>query len=107
MKDALNTLDKKIIKSETETIKSVFLIKKLTHDIPYIRSKLFFNNLKKNSDNKTKFENLSKTLENADENIKNQNKQKLYNKILKIYAYKKIEGLLNACNDTEIILKYD
>ena len=99
MKDALNTLDKKIIKSETETIKSVFLIKKLTHDIPYIRSKLFFNNLKKNSDNKTKFENLSKTLENADENIKNQNKQKLYNKILKIYAYKKIEGLLNACND--------
>ena len=99
MKNALDALNKKIIKSDVEKINSVFLIKKLTHDIPYIRSKLFFNNLKKNSDNKTKYENLSKDLQNADDNIKNQNKQKLLNKILKLYAYKKIEGMVNACND--------
>ena len=99
MKNALNTIDKKIIKSDLEKIKSVFLIKKLTHDIPYIRSKLFLNNLKKNSNNQTKFENLSKNLQIADGNIKNQNKQKILNKILKLYAYKKLEGLINACND--------
>ena len=99
MKNALDALNKKIIKSDVEKINSVFLIKKLTHDIPYIRSKLFFNKLKKNSDNKTKYENLSKDLQNADDNIKNQNKQKLLNKILKLYAYKKIEGMVNACND--------
>ena len=99
MKNALNTIDKKIIKSDLEKIKSVFLIKKLTHDIPYIRSKLLLNNLKKNSNNQTKFENLSKNLQIADGNIKNQNKQKILNKILKLYAYKKLEGLINACND--------
>ena len=99
MKNALDTLDKKIKKSDVEKINSVFLIKKLTHDIPYIRSKLFFDNLKKNSDNKTKYESLSKNLNNADEETKKQNKQKILNKILKLYAYKKIEGLVNACKD--------
>ena len=99
MKNALDTLDKKIMKSDVEKINSVFLIKKLTHDIPYIRSKLFFDNLKKNSDNKTKYESLSKNLNNANEETKKQNKQKILNKILKLYAYKKIEGLVNACKD--------
>ena len=40
--------------------------------------------------------------------MKNQNKQKLIRKILKIYAYKKIEGLINACDDYDKnILKPD
>ena len=99
MKNALNTIDKKMIKSDLEKINSVFLIKKFTHDILYIRSKLFFNNLKKNSNNQTNFENLSKNLQDIDGNIKNQNKQKILNKILKLYAYKILEGLTNACND--------
>ena len=95
----MDTLDRKIVKNDIDKMNSVFLVKKFTHDLPYIRSKLFFSNLKRNADDKTKYENLSKDLEDGYNDIKNQNKIKLLNKILKIYAYKKIEGLVNACND--------
>ena len=99
LRRAMEEINRKLIKSDVEKLNNAFLIKKITHDLPYIRSKLFFTNLRKIYDKKNKYEKLSTDLEDADNNIKNQNKQKIYNKILKIYAYKKIEGLLNACND--------
>ena len=99
LRKAMDTLDRKIVKNDIDKMNSVFLVKKFTHDLPYIRSKLFFSNLKRNADDKTKYENLSKDLEDGYNDIKNQNKIKLLNKILKLYAYKKIEGLVNACND--------
>ena len=99
LRKAMDEIEKRMIKTNVEKINDAMLVHKFNHDLPYIRSKLFFSNLRKNAENKNKLENLAKTLQNADNEIKNQNKQKLLNKILKLYAYKKIEGLINACND--------
>ena len=99
LKRAMDTINKRLIKSDVDKLNSVLLIKKLAHDIPYARAKLFFRNLRKTYDGKNKYEKLTKDLGDADNEIKNQNKQKFINKILKLYAYKKIEGLFNACDD--------
>ena len=99
LKNAMDAIDRNMIKNDIQRVSDILLVKKFTHDLPYIRSKLFFANLKKNADTKSKNANLAKDLVNADNNIKGQNKQKLLNKILKLFAYKKIEGLINACND--------
>ena len=95
----MNAINKRLFIADVEKANSVFLIKKLAHDIPYARAKLFFNNLRKSYENKNKFELLSKDLENADNEIKEQHKLKIINKIYKLYAYKKLEGLCNVCHD--------
>ena len=99
LREAMEEIEKNTLKSDAEKLNSVFLIKKLKHDLPYIRSKLFFQNLKQNADKKNKFENLSKDLETANNQTKFQSKVQLYVKLLKLVAYKKIEGLVNACKD--------
>ncbi len=99
LRKAMDEIEKRMIKTDVEKINDAMLVHKFNHDLPYIRSKLFFSNLRKNAEKKNKYENLAKTLENADNELKNHNKQKLLNKILKLFAYKKIEGLVNACND--------
>ena len=48
----MEEIEKNTLKSDAEKLNSVFLIKKLKHDLPYIRSKLFFQNLKQNADKK-------------------------------------------------------
>ena len=99
LRKAMNAIEKRMIKTDVKKLNNILLVKKLTHDIPYARAKLFFRNLRNIYDNKNKYENLAKDLEDANNDIKNQNKQKVLNKILKIYVYKKLEGLVNACND--------
>jgi hypothetical protein len=95
----MDTLGKNMIRNDVEKINNVFLVKKLMHDLPYARAKKFFSNLRESYDKINKYDNLSKDLESANNELKSQNKQKLINKILKLYAYKKIEGLVNACDD--------
>ena len=97
--NAMRTIDTRMLKNDVEKINSVSLVKKLRHDVPYVRAKSFFDNLRKIYDKKNKFQNLAKDLDDANDDIKAQNKIQFITKIYKIYAYKKLEGLLHACND--------
>jgi len=99
LRKAMDTLGKNMLRNDVENINNVFLVKKVMHDLPYARAKKFFSNLRESYDKINKYDNLSKDLENANNQLKDQNKQKIINKILKLYAYKKIEGLVNACED--------
>lgn len=59
-----------MIKNDVEKINNVFLIKKLMHDLPYARAKKFFSNLRENYDKINKYDNLSKDLESANNELK-------------------------------------
>jgi hypothetical protein len=69
------------------------------HDVPYARAKSFFDKLREISDKKNKSEKLADSLKNANDNIKDQQKRQVLNKILKLYTYKKLDGMCNACTD--------
>ena len=99
LQNAMRAIETKMIKDDIEKLNNVSLVKKLAHDIPYARAKTFFSNLRKIYDKKNKFENLAKDLDDADDDIRAQNKIKFITKIYKIYVYKRLEGLLHACKD--------
>ena len=96
---ALNSIDirRKII--ALDTYSKVSLLKKLLHDIPRIRALDFLQKLKKNAENKRKFEKLGKTLNKSKKDIIDQNKQQLIERIMKLYVYKKLEQLDNTCKN--------
>ena len=96
---ALNLIDnrRKIISLDIYT--KVSLLKKLFHDIPRIRAIDFLNKLKKNAENKKKFEKLGQTLNKSKNNIVDQNKQQLIQRVMKLYIFKKLEQMNNTCNN--------
>ena len=96
---ALNSIDirRKII--ALDTYSKVSLLKKLLHDIPRIRALDFLQKLKKNAENKRKFEKLGKTLNKSKKDIIDQSKQQLIERIMKLYVYKKLEQLDNTCKN--------
>ena len=96
---AMEALKQNQLKSDINTLTQISLIKKLMHDVPYARAKSFFEKLKEISAKKNKNEKLAESLKNANDNIKDQQKRQVLNKILKLYTYKKLDGMCNACND--------
>ena len=89
LNEAMNTLKKNQLKSDIDTLNNAFLIKKLMHDVPYARAKSFFDKIRQISDQKNKNEKLANSLKNANDNMKDQQKKQILNKILKLYTYKK------------------
>ena len=98
LNEAMNTLKKNQLKSDIDSLNNAFLIKKLMHDVPYARAKSFFDKIRQISDQKNKNEKLANSLKNANDNMKDQQKKQILNKILKLYTYKKLDNMLNACN---------
>ena len=96
---AMEALKQNQLKSDINTLTQVNLVKKLMHDVPYARAKSFFDKLREISDKKNKSEKLANSLKNANDDIKDQQKRQVLNKILKLYTYKKIDGMFDACND--------
>ena len=99
LNSAMNKIKQSQLKSDINTLNNVFLLKKLMHDVPYARGKSFFDKLRQIYDKKNKSEKLANSLKEAKDNIKDQQKRQVLNKILKLYTYKKIDNMLKACDD--------
>ena len=101
LKNALDTISKKQDLKNVEDINRIMIIKKLFHDIPLIRAKYFIQRIRENADKKNKYNKLVEDVLKSKEDLDSQNKEKILNKLYKLYFYNKINGLLNACK------KYD
>ena len=99
LNEAMQVMSKNKLKSDINTLTDAFLVKKLKHDIPYARAKSFFDKLRNIYDKKNKNEKLANSLKNANDNMNDQHKKQILNKILKLYTYKKLDNMLNACED--------
>ena len=98
MKKAFDLLDKKQKLNDVNTIEKTMILKKLLHDLPYIRAKQFLQNIKQKADKKNKYDKLVQDLKKGRIEIEEQNKLNLMNTIYKIYFYKKIDKLFKTCD---------
>ena len=98
MKKALDLLDKKQKLNDVDTIEKVMILKKLLHDLPYIRAKQFLQNIKQKADKKNKYEKLVQDLKKGRIEIEEQNKLNLMNTIYKIFFYNKLDKLFKTCD---------
>ena len=98
LKNAIKTLEKKDLKKSLNIANNIMLVKKILHDIPKIRAKLFLNKLKKIKINKKKYEKLKKNIKKANKDLLYQNQIEVINKIYKIYAYQQIDKMVNILN---------
>ena len=89
---AFDLIDKKQKLNDLNTLDNALLIKKLLHDLPYIRAKQFFQIIKQKADKKNKYDKLSEDLKNARIEIEEQNKLNLMNTLYKIYFYNKLKN---------------
>ena len=105
-RNALNIIDKRQVINYANDIDKIMTIKKLIHDIPYVRAKLFLQKIKKKSENVDKFNKLKEALLKAKDDL-DKNKKKLFmDKIAKIYYYNTINNnLINGCNKYDQRLK--
>ena len=97
-KKALGIIEKKDYKKNINMANNIMLVKKIFNDIPKIRAKLFINKLRKIKINKRKYEKIKKDLKKAKNDILEQNKTQVLNKIYKIYANHKINNMFNILN---------
>ena len=98
MKVALDLLNKKKLLNDLDNLKKAMILKKLFHDIPYIRAKQFFENIRQKADKRNKYDKLAEDLKSARTEIEEQNKLNLMNTLYKIYFYKKLDNLFKACD---------
>ena len=105
-RNALNIIDKRQVINYANDIDKIMTIKKLIHDMPYVRAKLFLQKIKKKSENVEKFNKLKEALLKAKDDL-DKNKKKLFmEKIAKIYYYNTIKNnLINGCNKYDQRLK--
>ena len=96
MKDALDLINQKQKLNDINTLYKVMLLKKLFNDIPYIRAKQFFKNIKDKADKVNKYENLKKNLKQARTEVEEQNKLNLMNTLYKIFFYNKLDNLFKT-----------
>ena len=89
---AFDLIDKKQKLNDLNTLDNGLLIKKLLHDLPYIRAKQFLQIIKQKADKKNKYDKLSEDLKNARIEIEEQNKLNLMNTLYKIYFYNKLKN---------------
>ena len=97
-KKALETIEKRDLIRNINRINAAMLMKKLLNDLPKIRAKLFLNKLKNIKINKSKYDKLKDALKNAKNNLLDQNKVQVMNKIYKIYAHHKLNNMFNVLN---------
>ena len=95
-KKALETIEKRDLIRNVNRINAAMLMKKLFSDIPKIRAKLFLHKLKNNQINKSKYEKLKNGFKNAKNNLLDQHKAQMMNKIYKIYAFNKLNNMFKA-----------
>ena len=98
-KKALELIEKRDLIQKINRINAAILMKKLFNDIPKIRAKLFLNKLKNIQVNKSKYEKLKKTIKDAKNDLLEQNKVQVMNRLYKIYAYNKINNMFNILNN--------
>ena len=98
-KKALETIEKRNLIDKIKIINAASLMKKLFNDIPKIRAKLFMEKLKKIKINKSKFEKLKTSIDQAKNNLYDQHKIQMLNKIYKIYVYHKLGNTFNILNN--------
>ena len=98
MRTALDNLTKKQTVNDVNDITNVFLLKKLYNDIPLVRAKYFLQKIKENADRKNKYDKLVGDIKKAKDNLDGQKKKKLMNKLYKLYAFNKLNGLNNVLN---------
>ena len=98
MNEALDLINKKQKLNDIATLDNVFTIKKLFHDLPYIRAKQFFEKIKQKADKRNKYDKLKEDLNKARIEIEEQNKLNLMNTLYKIYFYNKLDNLFKTCN---------
>ena len=99
LKEALNVINKRQTINSTNIMDKIMTIKKLIHDLPYIRAISFLNKIKNKSDNIDKLNQLKQALLKAKNDLDKDKKKLFMNKISKIYICKKInDNLINGCN---------
>ena len=99
--NALNNINKIDKMLSIEIYNKVSLIKKLLNDIQKVRLLNAFNKLKRNNKMKKKFEKLSSAMTKSKSNIISKNKEQLIRKIYKLYAYKKLNKMIETINNYE------
>ena len=95
---ALNNIDKIDKIFAIDTYNKVSLIKKLLNEIQKVRLLDSFNKLKKYNEMKKTFEKISSAMTKSKSNLILQNKEQLIRKIYKLYAYQKINKMMETIN---------
>ena len=95
-KKALETIEKRNVIDKLKIINASCLMKKLFNDIPKIRAKLFLEKLKHIKINKSKYEKLKQGIEKAKNNLYEQHKLSIMDKIYKLYIYNKLNNTFNT-----------
>ena len=104
-KNALNIIDKRQVIDSADIINKIMIIKKLLHDIPFIRAKYFIKKLKGQAENSDKLNKLKDAIIKAKNDLNIKDKKNVMNKIYKIYVYHKINNFIKSCNNYEQRLK--
>ncbi len=99
IEQAFNLINRRQKLNGLNTIDNAFIIKKLLHDLPYIRAKQFFQNIRQKAEKKNKYDKLSEDLKNARIEIEEQNKLNLMNTLYKIYFYNKLNNFCKTCDN--------
>ena len=105
LKKAFDNITKRSLINDVNNVNRIMVLKKLFHDLPRVRALSFFEKIKKKADKKNKYDKLVDDILNAKDDLDNQNKKKFMTKIYKLYAYNKINNMLNAFNKYDNKLK--
>ena len=105
LKYALDAITKRQTINDLNNLDRAMLLKKLFHDLPLVRAKSFFQKIKKNADDKNKYDRLVEDTLRAKDDIDRQNKEKLLTKIYKLYYYNKINNMLKGLDGYDKRLK--
>ena len=93
---AIDLIDKKMTKNDVDSLSKALVLKRLFHDLPLVRAKNFFQKIRENADKKDKYNKIIDDIIKSKNNLDDQKKKQLMNKIYKLYAYNKLNGLVNA-----------
>jgi hypothetical protein len=104
LEDALKNISERNLLFDTSTINHVFTLKKIIHDLPLLRSKILYNNLRTLYEINKKYKNLGKQLTSSRKDMVDQAKDILLDKLYKLYYYKILEKLFNKIS--KILMNY-
>ena len=95
LEDALKKISERNLLFDSNTLNHVFTLKKVLHDIPLIRSKVLYQNLRTLYEINKKYKNLGKQLTSSRKDMVDQAKDILLDKLYKLYYYKILEKLFD------------
>ena len=105
LNNALKTISLKQDYKDVVTINSIMILKKLFHDIPLIRAQSFIYKIKNIDRKKNIYSKLTEDIIKSKDKLVNQNRKRFFNKLYKLYVYKKIIYLINICKQYDNKLK--